>query len=52
MDISIIALWVCSVVDINIQLRQLVMATQNTIMDIHNDNSNMDICHSVVDIHY
>ena len=44
--------------DINIQLRQPVMATHNTIMDIHNGNSNMeiqnsdvDICHSVMDIH-
>ena len=58
MDISIIALWVYSVMDITIRLRQPVMATHNTIMDIHNDNSNMDIqnsvdiCHSVMDIHY
>ena len=58
-DCAIIALWVCSVMDINIQLRQPVMATHITIMDIHNDNSNMDIqnsvvdiCHPVMDIHY
>ena len=48
----------------DINIRDSVMAarygyTHNTIMDIHNKNSNMDIqnfvvdiCHSVMDIHY
>ena len=51
MDISIIELWVCSVsMDINIRLWQPVMAAHNTIMGIHNDNSNMDIQNYIVDI--
>ena len=41
--ISMTALWVCSVMDINIQLWQPILATNNTIIDIRNDNSDMDI---------
>ena len=60
--ISIIALWVICLLDYGyeyVQLWQSIMATHDTIMDIHKDNSNldiktfniMDIYNSVMDIH-
>ena len=35
--------YVYSIMDTNVQLWQSIMATHDTIMDIHKDHSNMDI---------
>ena len=38
--------------DFNIHIRQSVIATHNMRMDIYNDNSNMDIQNSIVEVRH
>ena len=52
MDIHncIVGKYVYSIMDTNVQLWQSIMATHDTIMDIHKDHPNMDNHNSIMDI--